>query len=134
MKRAATRLGATITAFASAGMSTERSTFITTVRVAEVEGSSVPNSQSGLVKVPWRRRTKVKHDLAGAEKVLNEDHYGLEKIKTIGDAYMAVAGVPVASGDHAPRAARFGGGEAEARRFRAGVRHAPGRQRRGRDE
>ena len=30
------------------------------------------------------------------------DNYGLEKIKTIGDAYMAVAGAPVRRADHAP--------------------------------
>ena len=33
--------------------------------------------------------------------------HGLEKIKTIGDAYMAVAGLPVAVDDHAERAARM---------------------------
>lgn len=32
--------------------------------------------------------------------------HGLEKIKTIGDAYMAAAGVPLGLGDHAERAAR----------------------------
>ncbi len=35
------------------------------------------------------------------------DAHGLEKIKTIGDAYMAVAGLPEALADHAPRAARM---------------------------
>ena len=35
------------------------------------------------------------------------DHCGLEKIKTIGDAYMAVAGVPVGAADHAQRAAHM---------------------------
>ena len=35
------------------------------------------------------------------------DAHGLEKIKTIGDAYMAVAGLPQAWPDHAPRAARM---------------------------
>jgi class 3 adenylate cyclase len=35
------------------------------------------------------------------------DAYGLEKIKTIGDAYMAVAGLPQPQADHAQRAARM---------------------------
>ena len=35
------------------------------------------------------------------------DDRGLEKIKTIGDAYMAVAGLPVATADHAVRAAHM---------------------------
>jgi ATP-dependent Lon protease len=43
-----------------------------------------------LVKAPWRKRTKVKHDLAGAEKILNEDHYGLEKVKERIVEYLAV--------------------------------------------
>jgi class 3 adenylate cyclase len=34
--------------------------------------------------------------------------HGLEKIKTIGDGYMAVAGVPLPVDDHADRAVRFG--------------------------
>jgi ATP-dependent Lon protease len=34
-----------------------------------------------LVSVPWRRRSKERKDLDHAERVLNEDHYGLEKIK-----------------------------------------------------
>ncbi|MFJ1257829.1 adenylate/guanylate cyclase domain-containing protein [Cupriavidus sp. CuC1] len=35
------------------------------------------------------------------------DHHGLEKIKTIGDAYMAAAGLPIPATDHAERAARM---------------------------
>jgi ATP-dependent Lon protease len=34
-----------------------------------------------LVSVPWRKKSKERKDLDNAEKVLNEDHYGLEKIK-----------------------------------------------------
>jgi ATP-dependent Lon protease len=34
-----------------------------------------------LVSVPWRKRSKERKDLGHAERVLNEDHYGLEKIK-----------------------------------------------------
>ncbi len=35
-----------------------------------------------MVNVPWNKRSKVKKDLAKAEEVLNEDHYGLERVKT----------------------------------------------------
>ncbi|MFZ5653078.1 MAG: endopeptidase La [Pseudomonadota bacterium] len=34
-----------------------------------------------MVNVPWRQRSKIKHDLARAERILNEDHYGLEEVK-----------------------------------------------------
>ncbi|MES1244057.1 MAG: endopeptidase La [Acidobacteriota bacterium] len=34
-----------------------------------------------LVSVPWRKKSKERKDLDNAETVLNEDHYGLEKIK-----------------------------------------------------
>ncbi len=34
-----------------------------------------------MISVPWSKRTRVKHDLARAERVLNEDHYGLEEVK-----------------------------------------------------
>jgi ATP-dependent Lon protease len=34
-----------------------------------------------LVSVPWRRKSKERKDLDHAERVLHEDHYGLEKIK-----------------------------------------------------
>jgi ATP-dependent Lon protease len=34
-----------------------------------------------MVSVPWKKRSRVKHDLVRAEKMLNEDHYGLEEVK-----------------------------------------------------
>jgi ATP-dependent Lon protease len=34
-----------------------------------------------LIAVPWSRRTRERKDLIAAEKILNEDHYGLEKVK-----------------------------------------------------
>ncbi|KKK80257.1 hypothetical protein LCGC14_2825300, partial [marine sediment metagenome] len=34
-----------------------------------------------MVGVPWKKRSRVKHDLVRAEKTLNEDHYGLEEVK-----------------------------------------------------
>ena len=54
------------------------------------EATVVRNYIDWLVKAPWRKRTKVKHDLAGAEKVLDEDHYGLEKVKERIVEYLAV--------------------------------------------
>src|SRR3954454_12281891 len=54
------------------------------------EATVVRNYIDWLVKCPWRKRTKVKHDLAAAEKVLNEDHFGLEKVKERIVEYLAV--------------------------------------------
>ena len=34
-----------------------------------------------MVNVPWQNRSKIKHDMARAERILNEDHYGLEEVK-----------------------------------------------------
>ncbi|MGV6807105.1 MAG: endopeptidase La [bacterium] len=34
-----------------------------------------------MLSVPWKKRTKVRHDLGRAEKILNEDHYGLKEVK-----------------------------------------------------
>src|SRR5258708_2175314 len=34
-----------------------------------------------LIAVPWSRRTRERKDLLAAEKILNEDHYGLDKLK-----------------------------------------------------
>ena len=34
-----------------------------------------------LICVPWKKRTKVRHDLKRAERILNEDHYGLSDVK-----------------------------------------------------
>jgi len=41
------------------------------------EATVVRNYIDALVALPWSKRTKIKHDLAHAEAVLNEDHYGL---------------------------------------------------------
>ena len=45
------------------------------------EATVVRNYVDWLVKAPWKKRTKVRDDLKGAERVLEEDHYGLEKVK-----------------------------------------------------
>lgn len=43
-----------------------------------------------MVNVPWSKRSKVRHDLARAEKVLERDHYGLEEVKERILEYLAV--------------------------------------------
>jgi ATP-dependent Lon protease len=43
-----------------------------------------------LTGLPWAKKTKIKHDLAFAEDVLNEDHWGLEKVKDRILEYLAV--------------------------------------------
>jgi len=43
-----------------------------------------------MISVPWKKRSKLKRDLAQAEKVLEQDHYGLEKVKERILEYLAV--------------------------------------------
>lgn len=54
------------------------------------EATVVRNYIDWLVQVPWKKKTKVRHDLALAEQVLEEDHYGLEKVKERILEYLAV--------------------------------------------
>jgi ATP-dependent Lon protease len=54
------------------------------------EATVVRNYIDWLLSVPWKKRTKVRHDLGQAEQVLEEDHYGLEKVKERILEYLAV--------------------------------------------
>jgi ATP-dependent Lon protease len=54
------------------------------------EATVVRNYIDTLVNLPWAKKTKIKHDLGHAEAVLNEDHYGLEKVKERILEYLAV--------------------------------------------
>jgi ATP-dependent Lon protease len=54
------------------------------------EASVVRNYIDVVVGLPWSKKTKIKHDLPLAEDVLNEDHYGLEKVKDRILEYLAV--------------------------------------------
>jgi ATP-dependent Lon protease len=54
------------------------------------EATVVRNYIDVLVNLPWARKTKIKHDLGFAEGVLNEDHFGLEKVKDRILEYLAV--------------------------------------------
>ncbi len=54
------------------------------------EATVVRNYVDWLVKAPWKKRSKVFKDLKQAEEVLEEDHYGLEKVKERILEYLAV--------------------------------------------
>ena len=56
------------------------------------EATVVRNYIDTLVNLPWAKKTKIKHDLVNAEEVLNEDHYGLDKVKDRILEYLAVQG------------------------------------------
>ena len=43
-----------------------------------------------LTGLPWSKKSKIKHDLGNAETVLNEDHFGLDKVKDRILEYLAV--------------------------------------------
>ncbi|MFO0442131.1 MAG: endopeptidase La, partial [Pseudomonadota bacterium] len=54
------------------------------------EATVVRNYIDALVGLPWRKKSKISTDLVNAEKVLDEDHYGLDKIKERIVEYLAV--------------------------------------------
>ncbi|MCI0653294.1 MAG: endopeptidase La [Methylococcaceae bacterium] len=54
------------------------------------EATVVRNYIDWMVNVPWKKKTKVRHDLKQAGQVLENDHYGLEKVKERILEYLAV--------------------------------------------
>jgi ATP-dependent Lon protease len=54
------------------------------------EATVVRNYIDWLVSVPWKTRSKIRRDLSQAEQVLEEDHYGLDKVKERILEYLAV--------------------------------------------
>ena len=54
------------------------------------EATVVRNYLDALVDAPWKNKTKAKVKLDKAEKILNEDHYGLKKVKERITEYLAV--------------------------------------------
>jgi ATP-dependent Lon protease len=54
------------------------------------EATVVRNYIDTLINLPWAKKTKIKNDLVFAEDVLNEDHFGLEKVKDRILEYLAV--------------------------------------------
>jgi ATP-dependent Lon protease len=54
------------------------------------EATVVRNYLDWLLGIPWKKPTKVKKDLVAAQKILDRDHYGLEKVKERITEYLAV--------------------------------------------
>ncbi len=54
------------------------------------EATVVRNYLDWIISIPWNKRTRVKKDLNAAQKVLDTDHYGLEKVKERIVEYLAV--------------------------------------------
>jgi ATP-dependent Lon protease len=54
------------------------------------EATVVRNFIETLIGLPWRKKTRISRDLPAAEKVLNKDHWGLEKVKERIIEYLAV--------------------------------------------
>jgi len=54
------------------------------------EASVVRSYLDWMVGVPWKKRSKLKHDLKLAQKILDEDHYGLDEVKERIVEYLAV--------------------------------------------
>ena len=54
------------------------------------EATVVRNYIDWLVNVPWKKRSKISRDINKAEQILEEDHYGLDKVKQRILEYLAV--------------------------------------------
>src|SRR5437870_8251812 len=54
------------------------------------EATVVRNYIETLVNLPWKKKSKISKDISKSEKILDEDHYGLEKVKERIVEYLAV--------------------------------------------
>ena len=54
---------------------------LTTMSAMSAEASVVRNYLDWLLNVPWDEKSRINTDLTKAQKILNNDHYGLEKVK-----------------------------------------------------
>ena len=61
-----------------------------TMSPMSAEATVVRNYLDWMLSIPWSKPTKVKKDIKLAQKVLNDDHYGLEKVKERILEYLAV--------------------------------------------
>src|SRR5215467_9971538 len=61
-----------------------------TMSPMSAEATVVRNYLDWMLSLPWGKKSKIKKDIGLAENVLNEDHYGLEKVKERILEYLAV--------------------------------------------
>jgi ATP-dependent Lon protease len=61
-----------------------------TMSPMSAEATVVRNYLDWMLSIPWGKRTKIKKDIVHAEKILDEDHYGLDKVKERILEYLAV--------------------------------------------
>ncbi len=61
-----------------------------TMSPMSAEATVVRNYLDWMLSIPWKKRSKVKNDVIEAERVLDADHYGLEKVKERILEYLAV--------------------------------------------
>jgi ATP-dependent Lon protease len=54
------------------------------------EATVIRNYLEWMLSIPWQQRSRVKRDLPAAEKILDRDHYGLDKVKERIKEYLAV--------------------------------------------
>jgi len=61
-----------------------------TMSSMSAEASVIRNYLDWIVSLPWKKTTRIVSDLKNAQKILDEDHYGLEKVKERILEYLAV--------------------------------------------
>ena len=61
-----------------------------TMSPMSAESTVVRNYLDWMLSIPWKKRTKISTDVTVAERVLNHDHYGLDKVKERIIEYLAV--------------------------------------------
>src|SRR6516165_8682993 len=61
-----------------------------TMSPMSAEATVVRNYLDWMLSIPWKKRSRIRNDVVAAEKVLEADHYGLEKVKERIIEYLAV--------------------------------------------
>ncbi|HZF77586.1 MAG TPA: endopeptidase La [Acetobacteraceae bacterium] len=61
-----------------------------TMSPMSAEATVVRNYLDWILSIPWKKKSKIRNDIVEAERVLDADHYGLEKVKERIIEYLAV--------------------------------------------